>query len=195
MPETARAGEKIYRGIAVSPGVARGRILVLGKRATDAIARRELPESEAPIQLRRFEQALKETRKEILGVQRQVTEGLGAKEASIFDAHLLVLEDPTLIEEVTRIISHDHVTAEFAFQEVAEKYARTLSAIHDEYLRERASDMRDVTSRLLDNLLERDEDQDLSQLTEPCLLFSYDLSPTQTGPATRTSAGQGVSST
>ena len=185
MPETARAGEKIYRGIAVSPGVARGRILVLGKRATDAIARRELPESEAPIQLRRFEQALKETRKEILGVQRQVTEGLGAKEASIFDAHLLVLEDPTLIEEVTRIISHDHVTAEFAFQEVAEKYARTLSAIHDEYLRERASDMRDVTSRLLDNLLERDEDQDLSQLTEPCLLFSYDLSPTQTARLNR----------
>ena len=185
MPESARAGEKIYRGIAVSPGVARGRILVLGKRATDAIPRRELSEAEAPIQLRRFEQALKETREEILGVQRQVTEGLGAKDASIFDAHLLVLEDPTLIEEVTRIISRDHVTAEYAFQEVAEKYARTLSAIHDEYLRERASDMRDVTSRLLDNLLDRDEDQDLSKLTEPCILFSYDLSPTQTARLNR----------
>ena len=185
MPETARAGEKIYRGIAVSPGVARGRILVLGKRATDAIQRRELPESEAPIQLRRFEQALKETREEILGVQRQVTEGLGAKDASIFDAHLLVLEDPTLIEEVTRIITHERVTAEYAFQEVAEKYARTLSAIHDEYLRERASDMRDVTSRLLDNLLDRDEDQDLSKLKEPCILFSYDLSPTQTARLNR----------
>ena len=74
-------------------------------------------------------------------------EGIGAKDATIFDAHLLVLEDPTLIDEVTKRIMLRKVNAEFAFFEFAEKYTETLSKIEDEYLRERASDMRDVASR------------------------------------------------
>src|SRR5689334_18002046 len=115
MPDAAKAGERIIRGIPVSPGVCRGKILVLGKPHGDAIARRDVPEDEISSELKRFEQALVDTRHQILEVQRQVTEGLGAQDAGIFDAHLLVLEDPTLIEEVTRLITKEKVTAEFAF--------------------------------------------------------------------------------
>jgi phosphotransferase system enzyme I (PtsI) len=185
MPDAARAGERIFRGIPVSPGVCRGKILVLGKPHGHGIVHREVPEEEIPAELKRFEQALVDTRHQIIEVQRQVTAGLGAADASIFDAHLLVLEDPTLIEEVTRLISKEHVTAEYAFQQVAEKYAKTLSSIDDEYLRERATDMRDVTTRMLDNLIGRSVSIDLTKLKEPCILISYDLTPSQTAQIDR----------
>lgn len=173
-------GEKVFRGIPVSAGVCRGKILVLGRPKEQAIFRLQLSDDELPQQVQRLEQALVETRQQILGVQRQVSQGLGAQDASIFDAHLLVLEDPTLIEEVSRIIYQDKVTAEYAFQQVAEKYVATLSAINDEYLRERATDMRDVTARILNNLLGRTDDIDLRHLKEPCIIISYDLTPSRT---------------
>ncbi len=180
MPEAAKAGERVFRGIPVSPGVCRGKILVLGKPQREAIARRVVSEADVPHELKRLEQALVETRQQILEVQRQVTEGLGAQDGSIFDAHLLVLEDPTLIEEVTRLIEKERICAEHAFQKVAEKYAHTLSAIDDDYLRERATDMRDVTARMLDNLLGHSDSFDLRQVKESCIIISYDLTPSQT---------------
>ena len=185
MPDTARAGEKVFRGIPVSPGVCRGKILLLGKPQAESLAHRQIEESEVPIELKRFEQALVATRQQILEVQRQVTEGLGAQDAAIFDAHLLVLEDPVLIEEVHKLIRQDKVSAEYAFQQVAEKYAKTLSAINDEYLRERAADMRDVTTRMLDNLTGRAVNLDLAKLAEPCIIISYDLTPSQTAQMNR----------
>jgi phosphotransferase system enzyme I (PtsI) len=180
MREPARSGERIFRGIPVSPGVCRGKVLVFGKPPDDLVPERHVAESELPEQVQRLEQALVETRRKILEVQRQVNQGVGAKDASIFDAHLLVLEDPTLIEEVNRVIAEEKVTAEFAFQKVADQYAKTLSAIEDEYLRERAADMRDVATRVLNNLMGRDEEIDLGHLKEPCIIISHDLTPTRT---------------
>src|SRR5712672_2456924 len=136
MVEAGRSGERLFRGIPVSSGVSRGKILVLRRPHEDAIPRQHVGDGDLAHE-----------------VQRQVSDGLGAQDASIFDAHLLVLEDPTLIEEVSRIILEEKVTAEYAFKKVADKYAKTLSAIDDEYLRERAADMRDVTARLLNKLM------------------------------------------
>src|SRR5437867_3380297 len=167
MIEVGRSDERLFRGIPVSSGVSRGKILVLRRPHETAIPKEHVCEADLPQQVQRLEQALVDTRHEILEVQRQVSEGLGAQDASIFDAHLLVLEDPTLIEEVSRIILEEKVTAEYAFQKVADKYAKTLSSIDDEYLRERAADMRDVTSRLLSKLAGVDQETDLGKLVEP----------------------------
>src|SRR2546426_8835083 len=104
MLEAARSGEKIIRGIPVSPGVCRGKILVLGKSPDDKIPKHHIPEARLTHEVQRLEQALIDTRHQILEVQRQVSRALGAQDATIFDAHLLVLEDPTLIEEVSLII-------------------------------------------------------------------------------------------
>ena len=180
MPDAGRPGERIFRGIPVSPGVCRGKIVVLGKGEDATVGRRLLAEEEIPEELKRLEHALVDTRHQILNVQRQLAEGLGAEDASIFDAHLLVLEDPALIEEVTRLIKKERINAAYAFQQVSEKYIRTLSAIQDEYLRERATDMRDVTARVVDHLAERNTQFDLSLLKEPCIIISYDLTPSQT---------------
>ena len=93
------------------------------------------------------------TRQQIIEVQNKVSQAFNAKDASIFDAHLLVLEDPTLVDRSPPWCIRSKINVEAAFQEFADKYAATLSAIDDAYLRERAADMRDVTSRIMANLL------------------------------------------
>src|SRR5262249_33199889 len=128
----------------------------------------------------RLEQALIQTRHDILEVQRKVSEGMGSKEGSIFDAHLLVLEDRTLLDEVMRMINQEKVNAEHAFHTVAERYATTLAGIADDYLRERASDMRDVTARVLHKLLGIEAEVDLQNLHEPSIIISHDLTPSTT---------------
>jgi len=179
MLDSARTGEHIFRGIPVSPGVSRGKIMVLTK-SQDRVPEQHLAEADVPSEIQRFEQALIGTRHQILEMQEQVSERLGAQEGAIFDAHLLVLEDPVFIEEVTRRIQDERLTAEYAFQQVADRFIAGLSAIDDEYLRERAADMRDVTSRILNNLLGNTDDRDVYRLTEPCIIISHDLSPSQT---------------
>ncbi|HKQ39933.1 MAG TPA: phosphoenolpyruvate--protein phosphotransferase, partial [Verrucomicrobiae bacterium] len=179
MLDSARTGEHIFRGIPVSPGVSRAKIIVLTK-SQDRVPEQHLAEADVPNEIQRFEQALIKTRHQIIEMQEQVSERLGAQEGAIFDAHLLVLEDPVFIEEVTRRIQTERLTAEYAFQQVADRFIAGLSAIDDEYLRERAADMRDVTSRILNNLLGNTEDRDVYRLTEPCIIISHDLSPSQT---------------
>ena len=179
MPELQDKGEKSFRGIPVSTGVCRGKILVLG-RARPTIARRQVADGALAEEVNRLEKALVQTRQQILEVQRKVSEGMGAQEGSIFEAHLLVLEDRTLLDEVVRVIQQQKVNAEHAFHTVAERYATMLSAIEDEYLRERATDMRDVTMRVLNNLLGVEADADLRHLKEPCIIISHDLTPSNT---------------
>ena len=180
MPDTGNEGERILHGIAVSPGVCRGKILVLTDNRVDCVPRRVITAEEIPQQMARLQQAVAETRRQLHEVQEKVNVGMGAKDASIFDAHLLVLEDPTLIDEVTRYVEKELVNIEFAFAQVAEKYAKTLETIDDEYLRERAADMRDVTERLLQNLLGTYQELDLKHLKEPYIVVAYDLAPSRT---------------
>ena len=179
MPEASRAGERVLRGIPVSAGVCRGKILLLGK-TQPGVVHRHLPDNELAAEVIRLGMSLIQTRDDILEVQRKVKAGVGAAESSIFDAHLLVLEDPALIDEATRLIEQDKVNAEFAFHTVAEKYANALAAIEDEYLRERAADMRDVTARVLNSLLGQRHGPDLGNLPEPCIIISHDLTPSTT---------------
>jgi phosphoenolpyruvate-protein phosphotransferase (PTS system enzyme I) len=179
MPEPQDKGEKSFRGIPVSTGVCRGKILVLG-RARPTISERHVADGDLAEEVNRLEKALVQTRHQILEVQRKVSEGMGAQEGGIFEAHLLVLEDRTLLDEVVRVIQQEKVNAEHAFHQVAERYAAMLAAIEDEYLRERATDMRDVTMRVLNNLLGVEEDVDLRHLKEPCIIISHDLTPSNT---------------
>ena len=172
-------GEKTYRGIAVSAGVCRGKVLVL-HRTRRAIIRRSLADDAIEPETRRFEHALVRTRQQILEVQRRVAATMSSSEADIFDAHLLMLEDRVLIEEVLKIVHEQKVNAEFAFHTASERYVNVLENVQDEYLRERAADLRDLTGRVLDNLLEVKDAFNLRNLTEPCILVGHDLSPSTT---------------
>ena len=179
MAEGLPKGERIFRGIPVSAGVCRGKILLVS-RNRPSISKKQVPDGDLPEEVNRLERALILTRQQILDIQKKVSAGMGAHEGSIFDAHLLVLEDRTLLDEVVRMIESDKINAEYAFHIVAERYASTLASIEDDYLRERASDMRDVTSRVLNNLLGIDSEVDLRHLKEPCIVISHDLTPSNT---------------
>src|SRR5262245_29812886 len=178
MPEQPNPAEKVYRGIAVSGGVCHGPIYILTP-GDSCIPHRKITQEEVCGELERLEKALIQTRQQILAVEEQVERAMGSDDASIFDAHLLVLEDQTLLDEVNRYLNTHLVNIEYAFNEVAEKYASTLAQIEDDYLRERASDLRDVTARVLNTLLGR-TDSAFARLKKPSIVVGHDLSPSMT---------------
>ena len=100
-----------------------------------------------------FEKALLITRQQIAKIKAEVEKNLGKEEAQIFDAHLLVLEDQALITETIRDFESTGRNIETCFNGVAQRYIKAFSEIDDEYLRERAGDIRDVAQRVLQNLL------------------------------------------
>jgi len=143
-----KAREEIrFHGAGVSPGIAQGAIHVV-RDDLDDVARYRIEPAQIANEIGRFEAALIQTRTQILEMQQKIAESIGAKDAGIFDAHLLVVEDRTLIDEVLRKLEADLCNVEWVFQEVASNYAETLSKIDDPYLRERALDIEDVTKSI-----------------------------------------------
>lgn len=147
----SEAVESRFHGMGVSPGIARGPLQVM-RDELEEIERCPIDPSQVSAEIARFESALVQTRVQILEMQQKIAEAIGTKDAGIFDAHLLVVEDRTLIDEVLRKMDAEHVNVEAVFHEVATKYADTLGQIDDPYLRERALDIQDVMRRVVRNL-------------------------------------------
>ena len=175
--------ERRFQGVGVSPGLARGTIHVVPDDG-DEVARHRIQPGDIATEIGRFETALIQTRAQILEMQERIAESIGAKDAGIFDAHLLVVEDRTLIDEVLRKLEADLCNVEFVFQEVATHYADTLSKIDDPYLRERALDIQDVTRRVIRNLQGKGQKSFLA-LSEPHILVAHNITPSDTATMNR----------
>src|SRR6266516_1480054 len=172
-----------FRGAGVSPGLAHGVIHVV-RDDLDDVVRYHIEPSQIGNEIARFETALVQTRVQILEMQQRIAEAIGAKDAAIFDAHLLVVEDRTLIDEVLRRLETERCNVEWVFQEVASNYAETLSKIDDPYLRERALDIQDVTRRIVRNLQGKAPKPILSA-AEPHILVAHNLTPSDTATMNR----------
>ena len=172
-----------FEGAGVSPGTAHGKIHVV-RDDLDDVSRYRIAPSQIGDEIGRFEAALIQTRMQILEMQQRIAESIGAKDAAIFDAHLLVVEDRTLIDEVLRKLETDLCNVEWVFQEVATRYAETLSKIDDPYLRERALDIQDVTKRVIRNLQGKAPKKFLG-LSEPHILIAHNLTPSDTASMKR----------
>jgi phosphotransferase system enzyme I (PtsI) len=172
-----------FQGAGVSPGLARGVIHVV-RDDLDDVVRYPIEASQIGNEIARFEAALVQTRVQILEMQQKIAEAIGAKDAAIFDAHLLVVEDRTLIDEVLRRLETERCNVEWAFQEVASNYAETLSKIDDPYLRERAMDIQDVTRRIVRNLQGK-APKPLLSMAEPHILVAHNLTPSDTATMDR----------
>jgi len=172
-----------FEGAGVSPGIACGRVHVARDELEDVVRYRIAP-SQVADEIARFETALIQTRMQILQMQQRIAESIGAKDAAIFDAHLLVVEDRTLIDEVLRKLETDLCNVEWIFQEVATRYAQTLNRIDDPYLRERALDIQDVTKRVIRNLQGKGPKTFLA-LDEPHILVAHNLTPSDTASINR----------
>src|SRR3989440_2061762 len=172
-----------FEGAGVSTGRAFGKIHVV-RDDLDDVARYRISPSQVPHEIGRFETALIQTRMQILEMQQRIAESIGAKDAAIFDAHLLVVEDRTLIDEVLRKLETDLCNVEWVFQEVATRYAETLNKIDDPYLRERALDIQDVTKRVIRNLQGK-APKTFIPLDEPHILVTHNLTPSDTASIDR----------
>src|SRR5947209_11091407 len=172
-----------FEGAGVSPGIARGRVHVARDELEEVVRYRIAP-SQVSDEISRFETALIQTRMQILEMQQRIAESIGTKDAAIFDAHLLVVEDRTLIDEVLRKLETDLCNVEWVFQEVATRYAETLNKIDDPYLRERALDIQDVTKRVIRNLQGKAPKTFLA-LSESHILVAHNLTPSDTASINR----------
>ncbi len=170
--------ETILKGIPASPGIVIGKAFLFG-REQYAIPRRSVREDQVPDEIKRFKDALVQTKNEIVEIKKRISEEIGVEHGQIFSAHLLVIDDSMLIEEVVSRLKKDKLSIEYIFQDVLKKYIKVFSGMDDEYLRERTSDINDVGRRILKNLIGAKEDV-LSNLKEKVIVIAYDLSPSDT---------------
>jgi len=127
---------------------------------------------------------LLKTRQEITEIRNKVAERLGEEEAQIFDAHLMVLEDPALIDETLRELSDSKRNVEAAFQTVSRKYISAFQRIDDDFIKERLNDIRDVSRRILYNLT-GETLQSLDQIQKEQIIVSHDFTPSDTASVPR----------
>ncbi len=153
---------------------------------TGAVVRREIVEGEIATELERLEQALITARSEVNQLQKKLADAIGAKDASIFEVHLLILEDPVLLNESARRVREEKVCAAFAFSEVARQYVAMLGSVDDPFFRERATDIRDVTQRVQNHLAGEGPRGAPPPMAEPGVIVSRDLTPSMTAQLDRT---------
>src|SRR6202453_1227412 len=183
MPDETSAGatpitEARYKGTAVSPGIAIGPLLLLYADEHIIRKRRIRPEDIAG-EIARFEAALLKTRQQIQTIRNQLASSIGEADASIFDAHILLLEDTSLIESVKEQVHSRLVNVDFAYEQVVRSYTRKMRELDDDYFRERAADFLDVSRRVLRNLQGK-IDTELQNLDTPSIVLAHDLSPSDT---------------
>ncbi|MFO8027597.1 MAG: phosphoenolpyruvate--protein phosphotransferase [Opitutales bacterium] len=175
MNTESNQNETVIEGIAASPGVAHGPALVYLQKQLD-VPCYKVEESAIEAEIERFDRAILETRAEIASIRNKIASTLGEGEARIFDAHLLVLEDSALLEEVSSELRNTQMNIECCYNRVAERYMSFFKSMEDDYLKERVADIRDVSRRLLHNLTGTQK-VSLSDLSGDCILISEDFSP------------------
>jgi phosphotransferase system enzyme I (PtsI) len=170
----------MLKGNPASSGIAIGKALLIQEEELiipNYISSFDLEEA-------RLGQAIQKSKLELSELREKTLETLGADKAQIFEAHLLILEDPELLKKTLQKIKKESVNAEFALDFVAKHFIAMFDSMEDTYLKERASDIRDVTSRLLYALLKKTKIS-LENLPGSVILIAHDLTPSQTASMDR----------
>jgi len=177
------AGEVHIRGLGVSPGLAVGRVHFHKELLSEPTLETVGPEF-ADGEWGRFQRAVVLTKQQLQHLLDRAAYDVGAEQAGIFEAHLLMAEDPALLSEVEKGIRRDHLRAEGAFYRVMERYMAAMRKFDDAYLRDRVTDLDDVTRRVLANL--RGEERPGGAAFDHVLL-ARDLAPSETMEMDRSS--------
>ena len=167
--------ETRWGGTTVSDGVAAGRVLRVHDGGRHNIYRVTLRPDEVEREVRRYSAAVRLSRRQLLALKKRAVRALGDEHAYIFDAHLLMLEDSKLNEDVAAIIRSERVNAEWAVKVVTDRVLAVYEEIKDDYLRERSSDVEDVARRLLVAL--SGESMSGRNLTEDAVIVAEELMP------------------
>jgi len=183
MVKSASHNEVVYHGIPASPGIAVGPIHVIarGFSAPDVY---EIQEDDVLEEQKRFEAAVEVTKKQLTNLQARLESLSGSSDSEIFEAHVMMLEDKSLLGRVRDAIEKRQQNAEFAFYAVMQNFLEALRRIPDPYLRERTADIEDVSQRVLRNF-QVDDDNDYHEPDGKHILLAYDISPSDTASMNR----------
>jgi phosphotransferase system enzyme I (PtsI) len=165
-------------GILVSPGIAFGKALLL-KEDEIVINREKIPADQVEQEIARFLTARNKTSAQLTVIMEKAEKSLGVEKAAIFEGHIMLLEDEELEHEIIALIKDDKQSADAAAYSVIEGQAKALEELDDEYLKERAADVRDIGKRLLKNILGLTI-VDLSAIPDEVILVATDLTPSET---------------
>ena len=166
----------MYKGTGASPGIALGKALVI-EHSELVIEKKTIDNID--IEIQKLQDAVRVSKEELIKVKEKALSELGEHEAQIFEAHLLVLEDPELIGSAISKIRDEKVNADYALNEIKEMFVAMFESMDNEYMRERAADIKDVTNRVLRHILGI-KVVDLAGLDEEVVLIAHDLTPSDT---------------
>ena len=164
------------KGIGASPGIALGKALVI-KHEKLVINKTSIDNTE--LEISKLQSAIEVSKEELTKIKDKAFVELGEDKAQIFESHLLVLEDPELVDSTIMKINDEKVNAAYALNEVKEMFVSIFESMDNEYMRERAADIKDVTNRVLRHI-QGIKNTDLSQLDEEVILVAHDLTPSDT---------------
>ena len=165
-------------GIPVSPGIVFGKALVL-KEEKIVLDTQKIKDSQIENEIARFYAGRDAAVEQLTSIKDRAYQSLGEEKAAIFEGHLMILEDEELEEEIIDYLRSNHVNAAVAANVVIDQQVAMLSEIDDEYLKERAGDIRDIGNRLIKNILGM-HIVDLGEINEEAILVAYDLTPSET---------------
>lgn len=168
----------MYKGIAASPGIAIGKVYLL-KEQEVVIDRSRIDEKQIGAEITRYKRAIEKTKQQIVEIRDRVMNKMGEKKAEIFDAHIMILDDPTLANQVENRIKGQLVTAENAVDQVVAELVAIFENMEDGYMRERALDFKDVGARIIKNILGV-QIQNLAEMSEEAIVVAKDLTPSDT---------------
>ncbi len=168
----------IYNGIIGSGGIAIGRAYIL-KKETVTINKDLIDDNRLNAELNQVDEAVELTKAQIARIKERASEDFSAEEAAIFEAHLMILEDPELINGIKELIINEKLHSANAATKVIENFMDMFSNIEDEYLKERAADIRDVGDRLIKNLLGVAV-CDIGNFDTDVIIVAHDLTPSDT---------------
>lgn len=169
------------KGIAASSGIAIGKAYRLVEPDL-SFSKSTVENTEQEVA--RFKEAVSQSQTELEAIREYANQSLGADKAAIFDAHLLVLNDPELLTPIEDKIKSENVNAEVALKETADMFIGIFESMDNEYMRERAADIRDVTKRILAHLLNVNIPNP-SMIAEEVIVVAEDLTPSDTAQLNR----------
>ncbi|WP_284601765.1 phosphoenolpyruvate-protein phosphotransferase PtsI [Dickeya dadantii] len=165
-------------GILVSPGIAFGKALLL-KDDEIVVNRKKISADQVDQEIQLFLTGRAKASKQLEAIKQKAAETLGPEKEAIFEGHIMLLEDEEFEQEIISLIKDDHASADAAAFSVIETQAKALEELDDEYLKERAADMRDIGKRLLKNILGL-HIVDLGDIQDEVILIAKDLTPSET---------------
>jgi phosphotransferase system enzyme I (PtsI) len=164
------------RGIGVSPGIGMGEVS-LSERVIFTSRRETIAAGQVDDELKRLRRAIERTKSELVRIKTDIKDKMGEEHAFIFDAHLLILEDPSLLSSLEKIVNEDKVRSEWALSRTNTRYEQIFEAVNDEYFKQRKSDISDVLAKIYRNLERKKEKKEVPDKLK--VLVAHELLPSE----------------